>query len=72
MGTADAATGWGGEVRPAEAGDAQGVAVLAAELAQSFAFSPERSRVNYPALLAAEGTCRLPRRSSPSGSPAGL
>jgi GNAT superfamily N-acetyltransferase len=59
MGTAGTATGWRGEIRQAGAGDAQGVAVLAAELAQSFAFSPERFRVNYPALLAADGACLL-------------
>jgi GNAT superfamily N-acetyltransferase len=52
-------TGWHGQIRAAEAGDADGVAALAAELAQSFAFSPERFRVNYPALLAADGACLL-------------
>jgi hypothetical protein len=69
MGTADTATGWRGEIRRAGAGDAQGVAALAAELAQSFAFSPERFRVNYPALLAADGACLLvalaTRRAAP-------
>jgi 2-polyprenyl-3-methyl-5-hydroxy-6-metoxy-1,4-benzoquinol methylase len=46
-------------IRPAQAGDADGVAALAAELAQSFPFSPERFRVNFPALLAADGACLL-------------
>ncbi len=32
---------------------------LAAELAQSFAFSPEQFRLSYPALLAADGACLL-------------
>jgi GNAT superfamily N-acetyltransferase len=59
MGSAGSPTGWHGEIRRAEAGDADGVAGLAAELAQSFTFSPERFRVNYPALLAADGTCLL-------------
>ncbi|MGH3298219.1 MAG: GNAT family N-acetyltransferase [Trebonia sp.] len=40
------------EVRPAEAGDVAAVAELAAELAQSFAFSPESFRASYPPLLA--------------------
>jgi GNAT superfamily N-acetyltransferase len=35
------------------------VAALAAELAQSFPFSPERFRVSYLALLAADGACLL-------------
>ena len=43
---------WDGEVRPAEAGDLAAVAGLAAELAQSFAFSEERFRASYPSLLA--------------------
>lgn len=50
---------WHGEVRHAKAIDADAVAGLAAELAQSFAFSPERFRVNYQALLAADGACLL-------------
>ncbi len=50
---------WRGEVRRAEAGDIDGVAALAAELALSFEFSPERFRVSYPALLAADGACLL-------------
>ena len=44
--------GWNGEIRPAEAGDLAAVAGLAAELAQSFAFSEERFRASYPSLLA--------------------
>jgi GNAT superfamily N-acetyltransferase len=47
--------GWNGEVRPAAAGDLTAVACLAAELAQSFAFSPERFRASYPSLLADHG-----------------
>jgi GNAT superfamily N-acetyltransferase len=53
MGAAGA--GWRGEVRPAGAGDADGVEALAAELAMSFEFSPQRFRLSYPALLAADG-----------------
>lgn len=45
-------TGWNGQVRPAAAADCEDVAGLAAELAQSFAFSPEKFRASYPALLA--------------------
>jgi GNAT superfamily N-acetyltransferase len=52
-------TGWHGQIRLAQAGDVDGVAALAAELALSFAFSPERFRVNYPALLAADDACLL-------------
>jgi GNAT superfamily N-acetyltransferase len=55
----DGGTGWHGEIRHAEAGDADGVAALAAELAQSFDFSPEMFTVNYPALLASDGACLL-------------
>jgi GNAT superfamily N-acetyltransferase len=47
------------EIRHADAGDADGVAALSAELALSFPFSPERFRMNYPAVLGAEGTCLL-------------
>jgi GNAT superfamily N-acetyltransferase len=47
------------DIRHADAGDADGVAALAAELAQSFTFSPERFRVCYPAVLSADGTCLL-------------
>jgi GNAT superfamily N-acetyltransferase len=46
---------WHGQVRPARAGDADDVAALAAELAQSFAFSAEKFAATYPALLAADG-----------------
>ena len=56
MGTADSPAGWQGRVRAAGPGDAGDVAGLAAGLAQSFAFSAERFRVTYPALLAADGT----------------
>jgi GNAT superfamily N-acetyltransferase len=47
------------EIRRAGVGDADGVAVLAAELAQSFPFSAESFRVSYPALLADDGACLL-------------
>jgi GNAT superfamily N-acetyltransferase len=47
------------EIRRAAVGDAGEVAVLAAELAQSFAFSAESFRVSYPALLADDGACLL-------------
>jgi hypothetical protein len=40
------------EVRQATAGDAGAVAGLAAELALSFPFSPERFSASYPGLLA--------------------
>jgi GNAT superfamily N-acetyltransferase len=59
MGAAGSATGWQGEIRHAGAGDIDGVAALAAELAMSFEFSPEQFRVSYPALLAAGGACLL-------------
>jgi GNAT superfamily N-acetyltransferase len=52
-------SGWTGQVRPAEAGDREDVAGLAAELAQSFAFSPARFRASYPSLLADPGACLL-------------
>ena len=52
-------TGWNGQVRRAEAGDCEDVADLAAELAQSFTFSPQRFRASYPALLADPGACLL-------------
>jgi GNAT superfamily N-acetyltransferase len=47
------------QIRPAEADDLDDVAALAAELALSFEFDPERFRVSYPALLAADGACLL-------------
>jgi GNAT superfamily N-acetyltransferase len=47
------------KVRPAGAGDAADVAALAAEFAQSFPFSAERFRANYPSLLADPGACLL-------------
>jgi GNAT superfamily N-acetyltransferase len=59
MDAAGSATGWHGEIRRAGAGDIDGVAALAAELALSFQFSPEQFRVSYPALLAADGACLL-------------
>jgi GNAT superfamily N-acetyltransferase len=59
MATVSSATGWQGEIRHARAGDADGVAGLAAEFAMSFEFSGERFRASYPALLAADGACLL-------------
>jgi GNAT superfamily N-acetyltransferase len=50
---------WQGQIRPAEVGDLDEVATLAAELALSFEFSPERFRASYPKLLAADGACLL-------------
>ena len=52
MDAADSAAGWHGEIRHARAGDIDGVAALAAELALSFEFSPEQFRLGYPAVLA--------------------
>jgi GNAT superfamily N-acetyltransferase len=59
MDAADSVTGWRGEIRYARAGDIDGVAALAAELALSFEFSREQFRVSYPALLAENGACLL-------------
>ena len=59
MSTAASATGWQGEIRQAEAGDADGVAGLAAKFSMSFEFSAERFRASYPALLATDGACLL-------------
>jgi GNAT superfamily N-acetyltransferase len=53
------AGGWQGEIRPAAAGDADDVAALAADLALSFPFSPDRFLSNFPDVLAADGTCLL-------------
>lgn len=50
---------WHGEIRHARAGDIDGVAALAAELALSFEFSLERFRVSYPALIGGDGACLL-------------
>jgi nitroreductase/GNAT superfamily N-acetyltransferase len=50
---------WHGEIRRAGAGDIDVVADLAAELAMSFEFSPERFHVSYPALLTADDACLL-------------
>jgi GNAT superfamily N-acetyltransferase len=47
------------QVRPARGGDARGVAILAAELAQSFVFSAEKFEQSYPALLSAGNACLL-------------
>ena len=52
-------TSWAGTIERAKASDSDGVAALAAELAQSFAFSPEAFRVNYPELIADEHACLL-------------
>jgi len=46
-------------VRPAEAGDAEAVADLAAGLARSFPFSRARFGLSYPALLADDDACLL-------------
>jgi GNAT superfamily N-acetyltransferase len=59
VGAAGSGNGRHVQIRQAEAGDADGVAALAAELAQSFTFSAERFRVNYPALLASDRACLL-------------
>src|ERR1700745_4075332 len=59
MDTAGSQAGWQGEIRHAGAGDIDGVAGLAAALALSFDFSPERFRVSYPGLLAQDGSCLL-------------
>jgi GNAT superfamily N-acetyltransferase len=47
------------EIRRANADDGGAVADLAAELAQSFAFSRAQFDLSYPALLAADGACLL-------------
>ncbi len=47
------------EIRRATPADADAVAGLAAELAQSFAFSREKFRRSYPALLTDENACLL-------------
>ncbi len=46
-------------IRPATAADAGAVAQLAADLAQSFPFSPAAFNRAYPAVLAAEDACLL-------------
>jgi GNAT superfamily N-acetyltransferase len=46
-------------IRPAAAGDVDGVAGLAGELAQSFTFSRKRFQVAFPVLLADDGACLL-------------
>jgi GNAT superfamily N-acetyltransferase len=52
---------WGDQliIRRADAGDVNGVAGLAGELAQSFTFSRKRFQAAYPALLADDGACLL-------------
>jgi GNAT superfamily N-acetyltransferase len=47
------------QVRPACAGDAAAVAVLAQELAMSFAFRPERFEPSFAALVADQQACLL-------------
>jgi GNAT superfamily N-acetyltransferase len=47
------------QVRPARAGDAAAVAVLAQELAMSFPFRPERFEFSFAALVADEQACLL-------------
>jgi GNAT superfamily N-acetyltransferase len=47
------------QIRRARGGDAGGIAFLAAELAQSFAFSAEKFELTYPALLSARDACLL-------------
>ena len=59
MGTPSSVTGRNAEIRAAGTADCDGVAGLAAELAQSFPFSAEKFRVSYPALLAEDGACLL-------------
>jgi len=51
--------GSGVQIRPAGGGDAGAVAVLAGELAQSFAFSRPKSDLSFPELLAAADSCLL-------------
>ena len=46
-------------IRRVGAGDVDGVAGLAGELAQSFTFSRRRFQAAYPALLADDGACLL-------------
>jgi GNAT superfamily N-acetyltransferase len=61
MGTAATAAKWHGEIRRATIGDADGVADLARQLAQSLTFDAGKFRVYYPALLAqaTDDTCLL-------------
>lgn len=51
-------------IRRAGAGDVDGVAGLAGELAQSFPLSRERFQAAYPAVLADDGACLLLAHSS--------
>ena len=52
MSTAATAVPWHGQIRRATTEDAENVAYLAGELAQSFTFDPDRFRAHYPVLLA--------------------
>src|SRR5215472_4902411 len=52
-------------IRRAETGDADAIASLAADLAQSFSFSRTRFRRSYPALLAADDACLLVAMEGP-------
>jgi GNAT superfamily N-acetyltransferase len=47
------------QIRPARAADAEAIAILANELAQSFAFSREKFDLSYPELLAERDACLL-------------
>jgi len=47
------------QIRQADPADAEAVAVLAGDLAQSFAFSRERFDLTYPQLLTARDACLL-------------
>jgi GNAT superfamily N-acetyltransferase len=47
------------QIRPARAADAEAVALLAGELAQSFAFSRTSFDLSYPQLLSAQDACLL-------------
>jgi GNAT superfamily N-acetyltransferase len=51
-----AAVEWRGEIRRATTEDAETVAYLAKELAQSFTFDVDKFRANYPVLLAKAAT----------------
>ena len=52
MSTAATAAKWRGQIRRATAEDAENVAYLARELAQSFTFDADKFRAHYPVLLA--------------------
>ena len=59
------------QIRRATSDDAAAVAKLAAELAQSFAFSQEKFEVSYPSLVNAEDACLLLAESDGDGDPVG-